>query len=473
MKHKKIKLIYAWALIGAFLMFTTGCTDDDDVQPADKLTGDWLGVFNTPLTGPMELDCNGMFASFDGTGFKLVTFMNADQVAGMKGTYEYEEEEGLLFNFSHTWDEEEADWAEIPPAEEFSQGGIGVEFSSDGNTVTITEPEGDTQFELHKHTLTIPSEADGQWVAHGMLLEVSGTGEFLMESSEGTEAGYINLIPDVGGTDYLLVHINESTIEADGLCNIYKLMGYDFNTEEDEFTLTDGEFEVVFSRLEPVDGDELVGEWFGIFNESFLGPGDKDCDAIYFQFDETDFTLLSFLESDQAAGFGGTYSFLFQGGLELEITSEWLESIFNWDDIQYTAMLPIVVSDDGNTISGTDPYGESAFELHRTERSHPSDIDGWWVYNEEGQEEATFFVDHNDGSFSYNQGELVQSGYIWDIGEINGNRYLLSHIQHCDFVGLAENADFYTINRYEVDPGGDIFNLWHGDYMMEFYVMPF
>ncbi len=476
MKNIKLKFINTWLLAGVLLLFTFGCTEDDDVLPADKLTGDWLGVFSTPLMGPGDLYCNGMFASFDGTDFKLVTFMEADQVAGMKGSYEYEEEEGLLFHFSHMWVEEEADWVQIPPEEEFSQGGIGVEFSSDGNTVTITEPEeGETQFILHKRTLTIPSEASGQWTGLGMLLTVSETGEFLMESDEGMDAGYLNLITDVGGTDYLLVHINESTVEADGYCNIYKLMGYDFNTEEDKFTLTDGDFEIVFSRLEPVEGDELIGEWLGIFDESFLGPGDRDCDAIYFQFDETDFKLLSFLESDQAAGFEGEYSFLFQGGLELDITSEWHESIFNWQNVQHTAVLPIIAEDDGNTLTGTDPHGEVDLVLHRTERSHPSDIDGWWVYIEDGDIIATFFIDHSDGSFEYDQSGELQSGYIWDIGEINGNRYLLSHIQHCDFVGLGENADFYTINRYEVDevePDTFIFKLWHGDHLMEFLEMP-
>jgi len=426
-----------------------------DGDPAQQLIGEWIGVFDEPMVGPMEMDYDAIFMDINATDFRMVFFDGPDQVTGLVAEYDFDGASEMIITFTHAWLEEEADWVQVPDEAFGEDEVLEINLSDDGNTMVITDPDG-LEFSVYKRDLSIPEAIAGEWSGGGVLLSIESTGDLEAMTPDGRDSGYLRSIENVNGNDYLLLHITESDVEADGDCSIYKLFAFELNPAGDELTLHAGDMVLVLNPLEPAEGDELVGHWLGIFDQAMLGPGDKDCNAIYFEFDETDFMLLSFLDSDPAAGHKGTYTFEYQGALELNLTHNMSEEVYGWVASEHTAVLPMRTSSDGNTMYADGPDMQS-LEIQKAVRDLPGDLAGEW-----SMPGASLTIQAT-GEFHWEQDGGVQSGTLWDLGEVNGESYWLINITYDEFLAQGE-SDYYTLNKYELNPAGDRLTFWHGEY---------
>jgi hypothetical protein len=456
------------ALVVVALIGLTGC--DDSTGPGDpgngaqqQIAGTWVGIFEQPVSDPMFMECDAMFARFEGSDFVLISFDNGDQVNGMKGTFTFEGRNELVLTMNDVWIAHASNWASevdeslLPGDAPYT---LDIDISADGNTLTVDLAGTTGAHEFSKRALSVPDNLAGSWGGHGMVISISSTGEFVVNTSDGMEAGTIHSIDDIGGTDYLLINMTESMDAGEFGYDVYQLLPYEVDAGGTELVIHAGDDLIVLSPLVPVDGSVLIGSWFGILDRPIQGPAERTTDALYFEFEGPEFLLLSFLESDPAAGHSGTYSFEYQGALNITPNRDWDPTLYNWITVdEHTATLPLVLSSDGNTMSFIDWQNNVLFEMYRQNRTIPEHLAGTWAYIEGGVQYASFTVEES-GEFVWDQGGEIQSGSLRDIGETEGAPYLLVNITYCDFeIGGA--GDYYVVNRYSVD--GASFTLWHGD----------
>ncbi len=178
---------------------------------------------------------------------------------------------------------------------------------------------------------------------------------------------------------------------------------------------------------------------------------------LYFEFtDDGEFTLLSFNESDPAAGHKGTYTFdEDEGVLQLNITLDWSDTEFDWVQYNYIQSLAVAISADGSILTVGAPGGDQ-LELHNVALSIPQHLAGEWQTNG-----ATMHIDEN-GTFQWTEAGAEQSGTLQNFEYTDDDSYLLVNITYCDYT-VEDYCDYYTVNRYELNSSGDQLTLWHND----------
>ncbi|MGM0505544.1 MAG: hypothetical protein ACQESQ_13045, partial [Bacteroidota bacterium] len=84
---KKFFYLLSLALVGTIVMFSTGCSDDDDAPAIqDQIVGTWIGFYDTVFEGPNGADCDAIFFDFDNEGnIKMLSFLGGEQAAGHLG----------------------------------------------------------------------------------------------------------------------------------------------------------------------------------------------------------------------------------------------------------------------------------------------------------------------------------------------------------------------------------------------------
>lgn len=212
--------------------------------------------------------------------------------------------------------------------------------------------------------------------------------------------------------------------------------------------------------------DPIAGNWIGIFDESFVGPGDKDADVLYFEFtDDGEFMLLSFFGSDPAGGHRGTYTFdEDEGVLQLNMTHEWSDTEFDWVQDNYIQNLAAAISADGSILTVGVPGGDG-MELQNVTLAIPQHLAGEWQTSG-----ATMQIDET-GTFQWTEAGAQQSGTLQDFDYPDGDSYLLVNITYCEY-SAGDYCDYYTVNRYELNASGDQLTLWHGDDVIALELLP-
>ncbi len=197
----------------------------------------------------------------------------------------------------------------------------------------------------------------------------------------------------------------------------------------------------------------IQGNWLFLSEESFPGPNEASCNAVYMEIQKDEFKILSFLDSDPAAGLKGTYEYS-QADTFLMSYVDWNDSLYNWKSDLHEWPLHLTVSPDNDTL-----YVDGKLPAQRITTSLPPALVGTW----EIPEYATMTIE-TTGAFEWvateTEGVMEQSGNGQSIGTYNGDNFLLFNITYCDYEE-GEN-DYYTLNRYEL-VGTDSVTIWHGE----------
>lgn len=253
---KKLFNLLSIALIGVVVMFSAGCSDDDentdDIE--EKVVGTWFGFFNPVIPeGPGDEPCDAVFFNLDAAGnIKILSFLEGDMVAGHKGTYSFNGDQFVL-NLTHDWSEYSPtfqyylNWVESPNAVTFF-----FETSSDGNTLTAG-PSEEQVWQIKKIELSDPDEAFiGEWedadFEYFLTITNPASYEFIQagDGEDYTESGLLKQFI-YNDMNYFLVNIT-STSEVEGSCDSYSVVGCELTEAEDAFTLSNGGEEVVLLR---------------------------------------------------------------------------------------------------------------------------------------------------------------------------------------------------------------------------------
>jgi len=209
---------------------------------------------------------------------------------------------------------------------------------------------------------------------------------------------------------------------------------------------------------------EIAGTWIGFFDQVVTGPNDEDCDAIFFDVDESgNIKILSFLGGQQVAGHLGNYSYEGEE-LTLNLTHDWAamlnnEDYLNWVSEPYTSVVYASVSSDGSTLTA----GESAIEAWNLRKIDMTNVDdgflGGWADSDNGILEI-----NSSNTYEYDQMDYFESGNINQFEYIDGNTYVFVNTTYSWDVndGNAPNCDSYFVARAELDPANEEMTLSFG-----------
>ncbi|MDG5800978.1 hypothetical protein QA597_11465 [Marinilabiliaceae bacterium ANBcel2] len=474
MRKSIFKLIALMFLTLSFGIFTVSCSDDDDdndfpngengYDPENLLKGTWLGIYDEAFEGPMDLPANKVLVEFDEDDFMIVTFYNEDQVAGLKGSYHYDESEGdVVLTMTSAWNEEIHNWEET---DDFH---INMTTYFDGDhALNLTNVDEGVGMEINRITRENPEKIEGAWMSNEAFITLSDNGEFTVIAEE-SESGYAHKV-SYNNKNYLIINFTNSEGVAGQICDYYEIVEYSYDESDDilKVILPDGVLE--FNRQSLADGDELVGAWLAIYEEPVLGPGDKDCDILFTEMtDEGDFRILTFLNSDPVAGHIGTYTHYYKELLELHLTEDWNNETFSFMTIPdggHEQPMAISISEDGDEIM-INPE-DDALTFNKVMLTDFEEVEGNWEWNYEGNMMGTMHIE--DGYAVWQEEIGKQEGTIYNLGDVNGSSYFLFHVTYCEFEPDNDNyagddADYFTVSRYELD-GENNFTLWHGDFEM-------
>ncbi len=206
-------------------------------------------------------------------------------------------------------------------------------------------------------------------------------------------------------------------------------------------------------------GNPHYGSWIGFYDETFEGWDEKDCNAVFCRYETTNFLLYSFLNSDPAAGLKGLYSLNNDNEMVIYPDHVWSDETYDWDEnAQDERILPLEFSSDEKTMTITTTFGD--IDVKKCSPSAPESLEGEWLMID--QDTIASMNIEASGAFSWEQDDGSQSGTISDLGEIDADKYLLSHITYCDF-DAGGDSDYYVINKYELNDAGNELTMWHGD----------
>jgi hypothetical protein len=211
-------------------------------------------------------------------------------------------------------------------------------------------------------------------------------------------------------------------------------------------------------------GNPHYGNWIGIYDETFEGFEENECNAVFYNFSISDFMMYSFLDSDPAAGVKGLYSLNNDNEMVIYPDHVWSDETYDWDEnAQDERILPLEFSSDEQTMTITTTFGD--IEVQRCNQVNPEDLEGEWGLMEGDSIVASMNIEPT-GGFSWEQDDQIQSGSVKKLGVVDGDNYLLFHITYCEFTTDGD-ADYYTVNKYSLNEAGDTFTLWHGNEEME------
>lgn len=206
-------------------------------------------------------------------------------------------------------------------------------------------------------------------------------------------------------------------------------------------------------------GNPHYGSWIGFYDETFEGWDEKDCNTVFYSFETADFLMCSFLDSDPAAGLKGLYSLNDDNEMVIYPDHSWSDEIYDWnEDNRDERILPLEFSSDEQTMTVTTSFGD--IDVKKCNPSDPEALEGEWLMIDEDTI-ASMSIEAS-GAFMWEQDDGSQSGMISDLGEIDGNKYLLIHITYCEFEADGD-SNYYVIERYAINEAGDELTMWHGN----------
>ena len=211
--------------------------------------------------------------------------------------------------------------------------------------------------------------------------------------------------------------------------------------------------------------EDIAGKWIGFYDQVITGPNDTPCDAIYFDIDNSgNIKILSFLDSEIAAGHLGTYSYEGEE-LTLNLTHDWAEMLnnedyLNWVSEPFTGTVYASVSSDGNTLTAGESASE-AWTMHKIETTNLDDAFlGKWYDSDNGELDI-----NSTNTYEYDQTDYFESGKISQFETVDGNTYLFVNMTNTWDVndGNAPNCDSYFVARVELNQNNDELTLYMGD----------
>lgn len=252
---KKLFYLLAATLIGAMVMFSTGCSDDDDDASdsiQDQITGKWFKLFSEPIIGPNDATCNALFFDFEeGGDFTILSFLDGEQVAGHIGTYSFDADT-LIIDITHDWQnyddlqEPIFDWVEAPYSTP-----IYTDQSSDGD-VMLVGPSEEEAWEIFRVEMTDPDDGFiANWgIDSEAFLDIVSPADFEYYEPEGcSQSGTLEQFTYTDDKIYFLVNITNCTCEAQGACDYYFCMGAELNEAQDQLNISFGEETMTFTEV--------------------------------------------------------------------------------------------------------------------------------------------------------------------------------------------------------------------------------
>src|SRR6056297_3417005 len=325
---KKLFYLLSLVLVGAIVIFSAGCSDDDDDAAGitqDQIVGTWIGFYDTVFEGPNGADCDAIFFDLDVAGnIKILSFLGGEPAAGHKGTYSIEGDQ-IMVSLTHDWAEKQNDEHYLNWVEALYEVAIYAAISSDGNVLT-GGPSEEEAWQLNKIELSdIDDGFIGDWFDDGTdgLWKINTSGSYDYSEPDYSESGQLEQFT-YDGNIYFLANTTY-TSDVDGPCDAYFVCRVALNGAEDEMTIWYGDYEIVYTPA--IQQQQIAGTWIGFYDTVFEGPNGADCDAIFFDLDNAgNIKILSFLGGEPAAGHKGTYS-IKGDELVLNLTHDWAEEL--------------------------------------------------------------------------------------------------------------------------------------------------
>ncbi len=245
---KKLFYLLSLALVGTIVMFSTGCSDDDDAPAIqDQIVGTWIGFYDTVFEGPNGADCDAIFFDFDNEGnIKMLSFLGGEQAAGHLGTYTIEGDE-LLLSLTHDWAETQGNetylnWVEAP-----FEVAIYVDMSSDGKVLSAG-PSASESWEVNKIELSaIDDGFTGYWtdLQTDDLWQINSSSDYEYTATNYFESGDLQQFTFIDDNTYMLANTTYSS-DVGGTCDAYFVCRAALNNTENEMTIWFGDSEIVY-----------------------------------------------------------------------------------------------------------------------------------------------------------------------------------------------------------------------------------
>jgi hypothetical protein len=244
---KKLFYLLALALIGAMVIFSAGCSDDDDdtenIQAQEEV-GTWIGFYDVVIQeGPNGEPCNAVFFDLDAAGnIKILSFLYGDPAAGHLGTYSIEGNE-LNLELTHEWAEEIEETAYFNWVEAPLSVSAYIDLSYDGNSMAAGNSETEA-WPANKIELSDPEDGlIGDWEdSNGGVLSIDAQGDVDYTLGDYAQSGNLQQFTNVDGETYILINLTYDTdIDAGGTCDYYLIEKFELNNTEDELTLWHGD----------------------------------------------------------------------------------------------------------------------------------------------------------------------------------------------------------------------------------------
>lgn len=258
---KRLFYLLSLALVAAIVIFSAGCSDDDDDATGisqDQIVGTWIKFYDEVIGSPNGEDWNfdAVFYDFDNLGnFKSFMFLGGEPVSGgFKGTYSIEGNE-FVITITHTWLKErggadylywdEPNFVDGPP-----EVAIYIAISSDGNVLTIGPSETDAE-QFNKIELSnIDDGFIGDWFDAGTdgLWDINTSMSYDYSESGYSENGLLEQFTFIDGNTYFLANTTQSS-DVEGPCDSYFVCRASLNEAEDEMTIWYGDYEIVYTLI--------------------------------------------------------------------------------------------------------------------------------------------------------------------------------------------------------------------------------
>ena len=246
---KKLFNLLSLALVGAIVIFSAGCSDDDEAAglTQDQLVGTWIGFYDTVFEGPNGADCDAIFFDLDNAGnIKILSFLGGEQVAGHLGTYTVEGDE-LLLSLTHDWEETQnnepyLNWVEAP-----FEVAIYADISSDGNILSAG-PSASESWQVNKIGLSAVDDGFiGYWtdLQTDDLWQINASSGYEYTATNYSESGDLKQFTFIDDNTYFLANITNSS-DVGGTCDTYFVCRAALNNTENEMTIWFGDSEIVY-----------------------------------------------------------------------------------------------------------------------------------------------------------------------------------------------------------------------------------
>ncbi|ASB49953.1 hypothetical protein CDL62_12795 [Alkalitalea saponilacus] len=438
--------------------------DENDYDPENLIHGTWVGIYNETFIGPDDKEATILYLKFNDQECTIISLTEEQQVAGLHGPYTYYQNDSeLIIDIHQEWDSQTELWR--GSRESFSVY-LTAEIKNE-HTLVIENDEVNQTHTLQRTVLRNPEHLSGEWNSEMGKLSLAENGTFQMHIPGEITTGIIQTM-SYKNKNYLLINIQVSM--KYGPSDYYAI--YEYNKSDDTFTIKFPEGDVVFTK-EDTNGDhdvefDLTGDWLIISEHFILGPGDKDCNMIFLQIKEEDYLLFSFLDSDPVAGHKGPYETSGQDRLTITIQHDWDSNSYSWNHITDNVKhgMPVSLSEDGKTLT-LRPGSDDIMMQKVNMKDFPAAEGSWYIQD---GEDIISTLNVDNGYIVWEQYGSKQEGYIYDLGDLNGESYFLFHAVYCEFYPNEENpardnADYFTLSRYTIDD--HTFTLWHGDYKFE------